>query len=533
MRLLAIDVGHYSIKVLESDIAFRSVQLLNYVDIPLHKTEKLPTDEEILKALSTVREKVNLGNARIAINLPSDICSTRFLTLPFTDKRKISQALPFELEDQIPFDIEDVLIEHQIISKEGNQSKVLACIMQRKNLEKILGDWKGIGLNPDLVTIGSVSMKNLTPLRFEEYGGIYAVLDLGHAQTNISIIKEGSILFARTIPVGGFIITKELASIYKVDFEEAERAKVDQGFVLAGGELKVTEEQQKFSDSIKNGLSPLLKEIQQTFLFFKTEEKLNIDQVLITGGTSLLRNLNAYLQEELRAPVQQLSVLETLSESQIPVTPKNDAILSQAISLVLGGGTAKSGEQINFRRGEFARVKKEGLLEPQYAYLAKVASILLFLFLFNMIGKYIIYKFQYKRIENQVTKTLTQSFPNIPAAILESPQRLKGFIEKELQRKEEQEDIIGSEVTREITPLRIISELSKLTPEDIALFITDLNIVNNKVKLSGTVGSVEAVDRLFTAYKSYSHFSKPEKRGITATEVGLGQQFTFEFDTNL
>lgn len=533
MKLIAIDVGHYSIKVVECDITFRSVQLLNYLDIPLPKTEKLPTNEEILKVLATVPEKVNLSNVKIAINLPSNISTTRFLMLPFTDRRKISQALPFELEDQIPFDIDDVTIEHQIVSKEGNQSKVLTCIIQKAAIENILVEWKKSGIDPDLVTLGSISMKNITPLRFEEYAGIYSILNLGHAQTNISIIKEGVILFARTIPVGGSIISKELSSVYKVDFEEAERAKIEQGFVLAGSDLKVTQEQEKFSDSIKNGLAPLLKEIQQTFLYFKTEEKQNIDQILITGGTSQLRNLNSYFQEELRIPVQHLSVLETIGDSQIPVTPKNEAILSQAISLALGGGAVRSKEQINFRSGEWAKVKKEGLLEPQYAYLAKAASILLFLFLFNMIGKYIIYKIQYSGVQNQVAKTLTQSFPNIPKAVLDSPQRLKGYLEKELEKKKDQEAIIGTSVTREITPLRIIAELSQLTPEDLAVFVTDLDIVNDKIKITGTVASVEAAERLFSAYKSYPHFTKPEKRSVTPTTGGLGQQFTFEFDATI
>lgn len=533
MRIIGIDVGHYSIKIVESEGSFRSVHLVNYLEIPFPKSDKLPTHEEILKALGTIQGRINLSQAKIAINLPSDLATTRFITLPFTDRRKINQAIPFELEEQIPFDIDDVVIDHQIIYKEGNQSKIFACIVPQINLETILKEWKDAGINPDLVTLGSISMKNLTPVRFDDFSGIYSIINIGHSQTEVTIVREGGLLLARTIPLGGFSISKQLATTYKVDFEESERAKIEQGFVLAGTDLKVSREQEKFSESIKEGLAPIIKELQQTFLYFKTEEKHGIDQILTCGGTSLLRNINAYLQEELRTPVQHLQVLEGLSESQIPVNPRNEAILAESISLVLGGLSTKSRDQINLRKDTFAKVKREGLLEPQYAYLAKVAAIVIFLLIFNMIGKYFVYNIHYKTIEKQVSKTITQSFPNIPKVVLASPQRLKSFLEKELKSKEGKEDVIGKQVEREITPLRVVSELSMLTPDDMKIVITDLNIVNDKIKITGIVGSVEAVERLFNSYKSYPHFTKGEKKSVSPSSDGKGENFTFEFDTIL
>ena len=54
------------------------------------------------------------------------------LTLPFSQARQISQALPFELESLIPFSLDDVVIADQTIqhTEEGTQALAVAIIKE-------------------------------------------------------------------------------------------------------------------------------------------------------------------------------------------------------------------------------------------------------------------------------------------------------------------------------------------------------------------------------------------------------------------
>ena len=276
----------------------------------------------------------------------------------------------------------------------------------------------------------------------------------------------------------------------------------------------------------------MLKNTQQNqLLYIRTEMKLGVDRILLCGGTSQLRNLQAFFVEELNISTETLQVLEGLELSQIPINPRNEAVLAESTGLALGGTAIHFRNQINFRKGEYAKVKREGLLEPQYAYLAKVASLILALLLFNMIGKYILLSSQNRTLQNQMVSVLTKAFPKLPKTILDSPQRLKSFLEKKIDEQKGGIDAIGSETAREMNPLRVLVELSRLTPPDLTVEITSFDVINEKIKIDGVVATTEAVERLYKIFNGYAHFTKGAKTSVKPTPDGRGQNFVFEFDS--
>ncbi|MFC2075054.1 type II secretion system protein GspL [Bdellovibrionota bacterium] len=529
MKLIAIDIGSYSVKLCEAEASFRKIQLINYHEEQVAQTEAPPTEEQRYEALSRILEQINLKQVRTTINIPAGMVTTRHLSLPFSEKRKIELALPFELEEVLPFDIDDLIIDHRILLRSGKTSELIAGMVQKSDVSEFIKALGAHGITPDIISPGSIAISNITPVRFEDYEGTYSIINVGHTNTNITLVQNGLPILARSIPIGGLNVTRELMTAYKVNYEEAERAKIEQGFVLASSELKVTKDQERFSDAIKEALAPLMKEINQTFLSVKTERGTAVDQILLCGGTSLLRNFPAYVKDELHIPTEMVQVLEGFELSQIPVNQRNEAVLTELTGLAIGATSAQIKYQINFRKGDFSKFKREGLLEPQYAYIAKIIFLVLALLFFNMIGKYGLLKTQSRIMKKQISTALNEAFPKLPKAIIGSPQRLKAYVEKKTKSQSDQISMVGSRETREMTPLHILVELSRLTPQNLTVEISSLDIVEEKIKITGIIASKEAAEQLFKVYSGFVNFTDAEKTSVTPTADGKFQEFTFEF----
>src|SRR5581483_1053765 len=80
----------------------------------LSSTELLtPGQIETLKAL-IAEGRIRPGEAA-AVSLPGQLVSTREMGVPFADPKKLRQIVPFEVESQLPFDLEEVAIDYQLL----------------------------------------------------------------------------------------------------------------------------------------------------------------------------------------------------------------------------------------------------------------------------------------------------------------------------------------------------------------------------------------------------------------------------------
>ena len=122
--LLGVDIGSRTIKTSIFDGSFGRYKLQGF------RSARVPEDDRplairqqnaLLELLRTINQTQSISGV---IGFPCKDLSTRKVTVPFTDKLKINQILPYQIEDQIPFDIDDVKLAHRTLSstqKETNE----------------------------------------------------------------------------------------------------------------------------------------------------------------------------------------------------------------------------------------------------------------------------------------------------------------------------------------------------------------------------------------------------------------------------
>ena len=150
--IIGIDLGSHSIKVAHVMARRDDFEVTQYFQAALPPAlsemgEAIPLEERYRVALADLKDQGALEGGVFITGLPGDAASMRTLTFPFSDVRKIEQAIPFELEAEIPFDIDDVVYSWTVLGKKRVQrievsgevsapeTEVLVCFAQRDDME--------------------------------------------------------------------------------------------------------------------------------------------------------------------------------------------------------------------------------------------------------------------------------------------------------------------------------------------------------------------------------------------------------------
>ena len=115
---------------------------------PILRKNTVSEREEIKSAISslltTAREKGFKEFEKVLVAIPPDEISIRILSIPFEDRKKIQDILPFELSGILPQDVKEMIVDAIPI---GN-SKVIAAALEKIRLKKYLEILKEFGLDP-------------------------------------------------------------------------------------------------------------------------------------------------------------------------------------------------------------------------------------------------------------------------------------------------------------------------------------------------------------------------------------------------
>src|SRR5262249_20849767 len=147
-KILGIDIGSHSIKAALFETSFRSYVLTDlFQSAPLHLDETHPEEHDILVGESILQmiHKNNLKVAGIVTALSGKFVSNRMLKFPLPPKQ-IAKVLGFEMENYIPFPLEELIIDHHIIQAARHETICLAAAAQRSVIEQHLSVVKRAGI---------------------------------------------------------------------------------------------------------------------------------------------------------------------------------------------------------------------------------------------------------------------------------------------------------------------------------------------------------------------------------------------------
>lgn len=157
------------------------------------------TEQNFAAAIDRIKEQTGFVAGDSIVTFGAELFSFRNLTLPFTDRRKIEQVLPFELEDRLPIEMRSMVVDFAVVKEEPAGADLLAALVNRQYLADKLAVLGARGINPDAVDISGLA----TGMKIADEGGPdrFVVLDVGTGWATVFIFINRKIALIRSLPV--------------------------------------------------------------------------------------------------------------------------------------------------------------------------------------------------------------------------------------------------------------------------------------------------------------------------------------------
>lgn len=410
-RVLGIDLGTYSVKVTWLEKAQGRLVLTKALEQPLALHTRLSHEELCGLALEAIAKSNDMTADHLAVSVPGIWISNRIQEFPFTQIKKIQQAMEFQLEGLLPFEMDEMHIDGDVLEKTESQSKVLLSYVRRERFQSLLNSLEKAGLDPrfmgaDATDLSHIALTALVPLNTH-----YMICDIGHSKTNLIIMNGRQMRYVRTLGVGGIHFTRAIQRTFNLNYDKAEAMK------LSRGRLIVKEsEQDQVSRILGNVAKELVSGIKQTLLGFEsTIGPETIHCVCVTGGGSRLVGLMETLSYHLRQNVMELDGLHGLDHNLPDTTLANGTFL-QAIAASLRPLYPLRTQRINFRKGLFAFKRDLNILTNEL----KAVAILVALVVGLGAGYYFYsdmhFSHKKKLLDQYVTQLVVSEMPELKPA---------------------------------------------------------------------------------------------------------------------
>ncbi|MBI5644332.1 MAG: hypothetical protein HY954_12760, partial [Deltaproteobacteria bacterium] len=189
--ILIIDISKDSVRA--GVFSASKTDPLEYFSVPLSGPEAHAVTEGVKEGLSSVVSMVKgkgYGITRALASIPASDMSIRIVTVPFEDRKKITEVLPFELGGLLHIDVEHVVIDAIHIG----EGKVLAVALEKALLKDYLDAFHSLGIDPYWIGSGLFALPALLN-RIYPSSGIKAFIN----RDSLTISEDGNIRFFKPV----------------------------------------------------------------------------------------------------------------------------------------------------------------------------------------------------------------------------------------------------------------------------------------------------------------------------------------------
>lgn len=295
--LMGIDLGSHTVKVLE--LSGKDSELVNFGTTILPEgadLEDIKKDDLVIATIKKLIEQSNIKKTEVAVCLSSHHVIVKKIEIPAMRKEELSEVIPVEAEQHIPYNLQEVNLDYQILRKiSEDKMEILIAVAKKEVLERYMALFSEAGLRPYVVDVETTALVNAYENFYPEKAGVVALIDIGASKINIVVSENGIPVFNTEIPSGGNYLTRQIQHRLNINYTQAESFKING----PSDEALIQPLQEIFTSIIDEWLI----KIKKTLEFFETNHLMKIDKLILSGGSSKIKNLVELCSERVQKPV--------------------------------------------------------------------------------------------------------------------------------------------------------------------------------------------------------------------------------------
>lgn len=296
-------------------------------------------------AIGQLTQRLKAGRSKVRYAISGQSVFTRFVKLPPLDDDNVEQLVTFEAQQHVPFPLEEVVWDYEILESAGEKEVVIVAI-KGEALDELNESVTSTGLTTSEVDVAPMALYNSFRAAYPGVNEPVLLIDIGAKATDLLYI-EGKRFFTRSVNRGGVSITSAISKEYGIPFAEAEAHKTQTGLVALGGghTEQLDETTAALATTIRNALGQLPAEISRTTNYYRSQHGGNAPKrIILAGGGANLPYTKEFFEEKLHLPVEFFNPVGAISVGKGVDTDKlgrEAHLMGELIGLGLRG-TGKS-----------------------------------------------------------------------------------------------------------------------------------------------------------------------------------------------
>ena len=297
-NIVGLDIGTSTIKVVQ---LLKTKEQFSLVKASIEELKFNAEEKDKLSALKQLFKRAKISEKEVNISIEGPSVIIRNIQLPKMSEADLKNAIKYEAEKYIPYNVNEVIVDCQIISEAENNMGVLLVAAKKDRINDKIQLVQKAGLCPWVVDIDSFALINAFNLNNDESEKTIALLNIGSEATSVNIIRGDLLNFTRNIPVGGKRVTEVLAENFKVDLTQAEELKKNPG-----------DKKEAVDEICLNAMREMAIEIKSSFDYYESQYEEGVTKIYISGGVAINENMANFLSENMDLEVKRWSVLDRL-----------------------------------------------------------------------------------------------------------------------------------------------------------------------------------------------------------------------------
>jgi len=457
-KILGLDIRKNTVSAVLLNSSTKSVKIEAY-DIVSISDQKEP-ENTLAAALGILVEKMDTKGCVCVASFPADLATYRNIKVPFKDKKKIVQILPYELEPTLPFPVEDLTIDfHTInVSENADHTDLIAAGIEKTILKNYIDTLASFKIEPEIITIsGYYPALCLAKSAHVPEKWLFADIEVDKA--TVFAVASKRIFLIRSFPIPSN--TASAAKSLGINIQRTTAA---------------------FSELFNTDFIP--------------------EEIRVTGPGIIKLNFEKELSDLLKIPVNRIELFREIDTGieNYAAGSFNCAKLDNALALALNDD--KGIDRLNFHKERFAVTEFLTRHKSSLVKTGVLAGVVLALVLLNFILNFYFINKKINHIDHQITDIFKTTFPEV-TKIVDPLQQMKVKI-KEAKKSA----FFPSETTKYIRSIDVLNEMSKRIPDKVDVDFTRLVISHENVIVSGITDTFNSADEIKRRIEESKLFQK-------------------------
>jgi type IV pilus assembly protein PilM len=340
---VGVDIGTDTVKAVELRHGRSGWSLLAASEMPIARgdsaSENGPEPVAVADAVRRTFERLGRKNARVAAALSGHAVIVKRLTLPTMSEGELAEAIPWEAEQYIPFDLADVQLDYQVLSDGAasrNSLDVLLVAAKKDRIDERASVITQAGHEAAILDVEAFALANAYQMNYPERSdALAAIIHVGRSATIVCLLEHGQLVFTRDIAMGGRLHSEALMRELGVD-------------EMTAGEIQLGHPPREVSRDqaatvLRDVSSQLVHEIRKSVDFYRATAPVDkLSRLVLSGGACQAEGLGDLLSAEFGAPV------DTFDPFRRVIRPKKvngSAPAGPAYSVAVGLAMRREGDR--------------------------------------------------------------------------------------------------------------------------------------------------------------------------------------------